>query len=351
MSFAEFVGQEDSVALLQRSLERGRLGHAYLFHGGDLTELETVARTLAKTVNCTNPQRLSAAGLPLDSCDACLSCRKIDGDGHPDVMWIRPESKSRVITIDQMVQRKDSLRPLLPAMHLKPTEARYKIGVIVSADRLNESAANAFLKTLEEPPSDSILILLTTEPQRILDTILSRCLRLNFGGEMRRHQNPALISWLAVFAEMAAAEHKSLLGRYSLLSSLLTKLAEIKEITGEAVAKKSPLEIHDDVDAKLKDKWEDELSAAVEAEYRRERSELLTGLQWWLRDVWLQTLQFGEEMLTYPDLSAAAKRVARRISPQQAMENLQMIERLQRLLATNVQEALTLEVGLLKLNL
>jgi len=352
MSFAEIVGQEDSVALLQRSLERGRLGHAYLFHGGDLAELESVARTLAKTVNCTSPKHSNAAGLPLDSCDACLSCRKIDGDSHPDVMWIRPESKTRVIKIDQMVQRKDSLRPLLPSMHLKPTEARYKIGVIVSADRLNESAANAFLKTLEEPPSDSVLILLTTELQRILDTILSRCLRLSFGGEMSGRRDEALNAWLAVFAGMAATEQKSLLGRYSLLSALLAKLAQIKESTGEAVAKKSPLEVHDDIDSKLKDKWEDELSAAVEAEYRRERSEVLTALQWWLRDVWLQTLQIGEEMLSFPALAAATQRVAARVSSRQAMENLQVIERTQRLLTTtNVQEALTLEVGLLKLSL
>ena len=351
MSFAEFAGQEDSVALLQRSLERGRLGHAYLFHGGDLSELELAARTLAKTVNCTGPKRRSPAGLPLDSCDACLSCRKIDGDNHPDVMWIRPESKSRVITIDQLVQRKDSLRPLLPAMHLKPTEARYKIGVIVSADRLNESTANAFLKTLEEPPADSILILLTTEVQRILDTILSRCLRLNFGGESGGCRSDDRSAWLSEFAGLAASDQKSLLGRYGLLCSLLKKLTEIKESTGEAVAKKSPLEAHDDVDSKLKEKWEDELSAAVEAEYRRERSELLTGVQWWLRDVWLQTLQIGEEMFTYPSLTSAVKQVARRISPQQAMENLQMIERMQRLLASNVQEALALEVGLLKLNL
>lgn len=351
MSFANLASQEDSVALLQRSLDRGRLGHAYLFHGADLGELETVARTLAKTVNCANPQRRNDAGLPLDSCDQCLSCRKIDGDNHPDVMWIRPESKSRVITIDQMVHRKDSLRPLLPAMHLKPTEARYKIGVIVSADRLNESAANAFLKTLEEPPSDSILVLLTTEPQRLLDTIISRCLRLNFGGEMSTHRNEVLGEWLGRFVEMASADQKSLLGRYNLLSLVLARLAEIKEATAETVAKKSPLENHDDIDAKLKDKWEDELTAAVEAEYRRERAELLTGLQWWLRDVWLQTLNLGEEMSTFPALTAGAARVARRISTRQAMENLQLIERMQRLLATNVQEALALEVGLLKLHL
>lgn len=351
MSFAALTSQEDSVALLQRSLDRGRLGHAYLFYGADLGELEVVARTLAKTVNCANPPRRTAAGLPLDSCDQCPSCRKIDGDNHPDVMWIRPESKSRVITIDQMVQRKDSLRPLLPAMHLKPTEARYKVGVVVSADRLNESAANAFLKTLEEPPSDSILVLLTTEPQRLLDTIISRCLRLNFGGEQAGQRNGVWNEWLTQFTTLASVEQKSLLGRYNLLSLVLAKLAEIKEATGEAIAKKSPLEAHDDIDAKLKEKWEDELTAAVEAEYRRERADLLTALQWWLRDVWLQTLNLGGEMATYPALTAAAAKVARRVTPQQAMENLQQVEKMQRLLATNVQEALALEVGLLKLHL
>ena len=109
MSFASFTEEQDSIALLQRSLERGRLGHAYLFHGADLDELEAVARTLAKTVNCTQPkargQARSAAadsGLPLDSCDACDSCRRIDSFNHPDVFWLRPESKSRVIRIEQI---------------------------------------------------------------------------------------------------------------------------------------------------------------------------------------------------------------------------------------------------------
>src|SRR5688572_8323434 len=344
MAFATFSEQQDSVELLQRSLERGRLGHAYLFHGADLGELELVARTLAKTLICENPKRRDSNGPAVDSCDACLSCRKIDGDNHPDVLWLRPESKLRVIKIEQ-------IRDLLQTVYLKPTQAPFKVATIVAADRLTTQAANAFLKTLEEPPADSILILLSTEPQRMLETILSRCLRLSFGGEAGRHRDPAFVAWLENFSEMAAAEHKSLLSRYQLLSVLLNKLNEIKEATGESLSKRSPLETHDDVDAKLKEKWEDELSAAIEAEYRRQRAELLTCLQWWLRDVWLQTLQFGREMFTYPNLAEAAARVARRVSPQQAMENLQLLEQTQRLLASNVQEALALEVGLLKLKL
>src|SRR6185436_11280409 len=120
MSFTNFPAQQDAVNLLQRSLERGRLGHAYLFSGADLADLEAVARTLAKTLNCENPPRSSASGLALDCCDTCLSCRKIDSENHPDVLWVRPESKLRVITIDQM-------RELMQTVHLKPTQATFKV--------------------------------------------------------------------------------------------------------------------------------------------------------------------------------------------------------------------------------
>src|SRR5213592_2285026 len=182
MAFKDFPAQEQGVQLLQRSLKRGRLAHAYLFTGHQLDELEALARTLAKTLNCSQPTK--ADGKPVDCCDACLACRKINGDNHADVYWVRPESKSRVIVIEQM-------RELMQVIHLKPTEAEYKVAVIVAADRLNVQAANAFLKTLEEPPAKSVLILLSTEPQRLLETILSRCLRLNFAGKAGPPLNPA----------------------------------------------------------------------------------------------------------------------------------------------------------------
>ena len=344
MSFADFPEQQDAVQLLQRSLERGRLGHAYLFQGVNLEELEAVARTLAKTLSCERPPRRSPEGLALDCCDACVSCRKIDEDTYPDVFWLRPESKSRVIRAEQ-------IRELLPTIYLKPTQSRYKVAIIVAADRLNESAANAFLKTLEEPPADTLFVLLSADSQRLLETILSRCLRLNFAGESSRHRDPAFMTWLGQFTEMAGAEQTSLLGRYRLLSFLLGRLTELKESITESATKKSPLERHDDVESDLKEKWEDELVAAIEAEYRRQRMDLLAGLQWWLRDVWLETLRVGGELLSFPQVREATRKVARRVSATQAMENLQSLEKTQRLLTSNVQEALALEVGLLRLSL
>jgi DNA polymerase-3 subunit delta' len=390
MAFKDFPEQAQGVELLQRSMERGRLAHGYLFTGHQLDPLEGLARTLAKTLNCLHP--VKRGGTAVDCCDRCLNCQKVEHGNHADVFWVRPESKSRQIKISQIVHREDSpQRVLLDAVNLKPTESQYKFGIIVAADRMNEAAANAFLKTLEEPPPRSVLILLTTEPQRMLETILSRCLRLNFAGEGPQQLAPAQMEWLVSFSEMAAADQKSLLGRYRLMDVLLRKLNEVKESIDETLTARSPLEKYEDAEEGLRDKWTEELKAAIEAEYRRQRADFLLALQWWLRDVWVQTLsqvqspkskvqsreskaqsarsedeegpgesrtinhqlsivQSPETLLAFPQL-AGTKRVAERITPQAAMENLRVMEQLQRWLHTNAQEALALEVGLLKLHL
>lgn len=199
MAFSNFTKQTQGVQLLQRSLARGRLGHAYLFADDSLEELELLARTLAKTLNCQNPVKIK--GVATDCCDECLSCRKIENNSHADIHWARPESKSRIITVEQT-------RELMREIQLKPAEAGFKFAIIVGADRLNPQAANAFLKTLEEPPANSVLILLSTEPQRILETILSRCLRLNFSGDDRRELSPAETEWLENLADSSCPNKK-----------------------------------------------------------------------------------------------------------------------------------------------
>jgi len=329
------------VKLLRRSLESGRLAHAYLFLGEELGELESIARTLAKVLNCHQPVRVG--GIATDCCDACVNCRKIEHGNHADVHWVRPESRSRVVTMDQM-------RDLMREVYLKPTEAGYKVVTIVAADRLNISSANAFLKTLEEPPAKSVLILLTTEPQRLLETIVSRCLRLNFGGAGAARLRPEQLEWLDEFGEAATVGQKSMLNRYRLLDVFARRLAETRKSVEETLQARSPLERHEDAEKELREKWEDELAAAVESEYRRLRVELLQTVQWWLRDVWLRTLGGGENLLSFPDSNSAAL-LAERLTVPAAMENLQVLEQTQRLLHTNVQEALALEVGMLKLRL
>jgi len=341
MAFKHFAEQEQSVQLLQRSLECGRLAHAYLFAGHQLDQLEVLAQTLAQTLNCQEPARSN--DVSIDCCGTCVNCRKIEHGNHADVHWVRPESKSRVIVIEQM-------RELMQEINLKPTEAEYKVAIIVAADRLNTSAANAFLKTLEEPPAKSVLVLLSTEPHRLLETILSRCLRLNFSGESGVRFDKAQLEWLAGFSQSASSPEKSLLGRYRLLNLLMRKLTEVRERVDKTLTARSPLERYEDADNDLRDKWEEELKAAIEAEYRWQRAGTLLAVQLWLRDVWVHSLAAGRELLSFPTLPGA-EHVAGRITKQQALENLQVIEQTQRLLHTNVQEALALEVGLLKLHL
>ena len=373
MSFKDLAASATGIQLLQRSLERQRLGHAYLLTGDQLDDLEPVARALAKTLNCLHP--VLHGGARIDSCDRCLSCQKIDHDTHADVHWLRPESKTRIIRVEQV-------RVLIQEMNLKPAEGQYKLSIIVAADRLKTEAANAFLKTLEEPPPRSLLILLSTEPQRILETIVSRCLRLNFAGAGPRQLATDRAKWLADFSTAAATPQKSLLGRYRLIDVLLRKLNETKAATQETLSARSPLQQYKEAEKQWIDKWEDELDAAVEAEYRRQRGDLLQLLQWWLRDVWLRTLterdshglpdvssgrsadpQTGkgstpkaadsgasDELVSFPQI-AGAERVAERVSTSDALHNLDTLEELQGWLNSNVQEALALEVALLKLRL
>jgi len=344
MAFADLPQHADAIRLLQRSLQRGRLGHAYLFTGEHIEALETLARNFACALLCQQPV-LSSDAEPLpDACDRCQPCRKVAEELHPDVTWLRPESKSRQIRVEQT-------RELIRILNLKPTQAAYKIGVISGADRLNDSAANSFLKTLEEPPAQSILLLLSTEPGRILETILSRCLRLSFAaGEAWRPPEEDL-SWLKAFAESAVRDQGSLLARYRLLCLLIARLGPLRERIQARLEEKSPLAKYDDADPEQRDKWEEELKAAVEAEYRHQRGQLLNGLQWWLRDIWLQTRGIASKELAHPTLQNFTAAVAARLTPDQAMENLNVMERLRRLLESNVQESLALEVGLLQLKL
>lgn len=344
MSFRSFPEQQPVVELLQKSLRQGRLAHGYLFSGDDMREMEALARTLSKTLNCQNPLDRAENGQALDSCDSCLSCRRIDSSNHPDVQWVRPESKLRVVTIDQ-------IRDVIQTIGLKPTEADYKVAIIVGADRMNMQAANAFLKTLEEPPARSILILLTTSFEQVLETIRSRCLRLHFAGEPGAKIDSAAQQWVESIASAAGAPQKSLLSRYKLLSLITGRLADIRKSIEEELEASSPLAKYPDIEKDTRDKWEAELNAAIEAEYRGKRAELLLLLQWWLRDVWLSTMKMEESGLAVPQLRGVTEQIASRLTPGEASENLRQLERLQRQLTTNVQEALALEIGLLKLRL
>jgi DNA polymerase-3 subunit delta' len=352
MPLTDFPAQKDVITLLQRSMERGRLGHAYLFAGKDLAELEALGIILAQALNCQQPPQSAQDGTPLDACGQCVSCRKIDHANHPDVMVVRPESRLRHITIGQIVRRpKSPPRVLRDLINNKATEGRYKVALLVAADRLNMDAANSLLKTLEEPPERTVFFLVSTEPERLLDTIRSRCLRLTFAGDGQREFCAVELDWLSEFAAMAAEGKKDLFGRYRLLGILVERLGAVnKEIEAE-VESASRVNDHEEMPPELRQQWENEDKAAVMAEYRYRRSGFLAALQGWLRDVWVQSLAISDERALFPNLLVEARTVAARLSPREAEENLRVMEHTQHTLHTNVSELLALETGLLKLKL
>lgn len=160
MSFSEIKGQDKAIKFLKVAIKNNRLSHAYIFAGPQGSGRSLLARNFAKAVNCEDLENAP--------CDSCLSCKKIDKDIHPDVKWIRKDEKSRQIKIGQ-------IRELESQIILKPYEGKYKVFIIVEAELMNIEAANSFLKTLEEPPQNSLLILIVERPKDLLPTIASRC--------------------------------------------------------------------------------------------------------------------------------------------------------------------------------
>ena len=106
MSFSRLTEHQQGTDLLQRSLEKGRLAHGYLLSGGSMPALEQIARSLAQTLSCQHPVRRGELAAAIDCCGECSPCRRIEGGNFPDVLWLRPESKSRIISVDQIRQER-----------------------------------------------------------------------------------------------------------------------------------------------------------------------------------------------------------------------------------------------------
>jgi DNA polymerase-3 subunit delta' len=165
-------------ASLGAAHEQGRMPHALLIHEAPGTGGEWLATWAAALVLC---ERREAA-----PCGQCAACRRVAAQAHPDVSWLRPQEDSRQIRIEQV-------RELSADLALTSHGGGYKVGIISPADALNRFAANALLKTLEEPPPRTLLILVASEPSRLPPTVLSRCQRLR----IRAPERAESVAWLS----------------------------------------------------------------------------------------------------------------------------------------------------------
>ena len=177
MSFANIKGQDRAIAYLKTSLKNNRLSNAYIFCGPDGVGKFLTAMNFAKAVICAN-------SVSHESCDGCPSCKKIDSFTHPDVFVLRPQNEGRQ-THGLYSERTrgikiDDIRRLIKDIYLKPFEAKKKVYIIEEAQSMKHEAANALLKTLEEPPTDSMLILITDNLKALFQTIVSRSQVIRF---------------------------------------------------------------------------------------------------------------------------------------------------------------------------
>jgi len=182
MPLSEVQHQPRAMESLKSALGKGVVHHAWLFHGPEGVGKELAALAFAQALTC--PEK------PMEGCGTCSSCKRVKGRNHPDVTWVMPEDEqvqrglagrsdfdhtpSRDIRIEQ-------IRSLGERLSFRPLEAKHKVALLVNAHAMNPPAQNALLKTLEEPPRDTILVLITSALDKLLPTIRSRCTKAQFG--------------------------------------------------------------------------------------------------------------------------------------------------------------------------
>jgi DNA polymerase-3 subunit delta' len=333
MSFSTILGQDRAVATLRAALSRGQLHHAYLFGGPDGVGKERCARTLAQAANCERNDG--------DACGACGACRRIAGRNHADVLLILPEAEqvargfagradfegtpSREIKIGQ-------IRKLQERLSLKALEARRKFALLLSVEAMNTQAQNALLKTLEEPPSDTTLVLVSAAPYALLPTIRSRCLPLAFA--------PLPLSLVAarVVAEKKTDPESARVCAALSGGSLSAALALDPATMGRRKALVARIESLLPGDAR------GALSFSAEfAEDRAQAEVHLDLLSVWYRDVAAAASGAPPEALVNVDLGDWVQASARRHCVPEALRRIELIERTKASLRANAQPRLQME--------
>jgi DNA polymerase III subunit delta' len=315
--------RKTAIGLLRRAHDQNRLGHAYLISGPAGSGKKEVAAKLASTVNGT------------DADDVFSSKAR-------EIFVAEPESKSRRILIER-------IRELEHGLQMRAAEGRRKVAIIVEADRLQPQAANAFLKTLEEPPANSLLLLLSALPETLPDTIVSRCISIPLAADGEEIEMPERAELVELLRDSAREKKWSVQQAYRVgqgLQSLLGKVREqIKAQTAEAL-KNEEARYRNSTDGAWLDDREDYYKALTESLYIQRRAALVEVLL----EFWSDVLRACSKVARR-DLSAAKKEtavLAERFTLPEVLKRIQRLEALRDNLGRNIQEALAFEVAFLE---
>jgi len=335
MRFSDILGQEKAQHFLRRVMAREKMPHAYLFTGIPGVGKKSTAQALAMALNCLSPQ-------DGDACGSCDSCRKIMNGNAPDFRVIRPEGSK--IGIDQ-------IRGVNHGLSFAPLSARYRVLVLCQSEAMTPEAANAFLKTLEEPSPGNIFILTATEPLDLLPTIVSRCQRVSFQPLPRT----VVANWIS--------EKKGLSGKEADI---------VAGLSGGSMGR--ALEM---VESEFLEKREEWLARIVELPAFPKTKALGAAFKWaeeiktqdtrggkgggfgpavvldiwksWYRDLLVARAQAGEQSFMNRDFSQNLKKISRGFSIKNLAKSFFLIDRAQMDLLENRNSALVLEHLVLQL--
>ena len=323
MSFDNILGQETVVTILKNALTKNRLSHAYIFTGKEGVGKGRTAFEFAKAINCNR--------LEDDACDECLSCRKANNDNHPDIKEMKAENSS--IKIDQ-------IRELQQEIMYKPYESKKKVYIIHQAEDMTLSAANSLLKTLEEPPSYAIIILLTNNLNQLLATTISRCQLIRF----KRIAHDLIKQNLINNYDLSPAKGQLVSsladGRYDYAANLIedeTQLEMREEIIEFLVGFPNidRVELFEEVQDLL--------------EYKDKINQILEIMITWYRDLLLLNLE-QEDKIINADYISELKNNLSNLESAEIEKMIEIIEESNKLIKEfNVNLQLSLEVMLLKL--
>lgn len=298
--------------LLAHRASEGRLAHAFLVVGSSRGEGLAFCSRVLQHLFCRQANK---------PCGECSGCRSVINRAGADVIWTEPESKSRQITGEQM-------REVNKRLAQSSYSGGWKCAVILDADRLNDTSANAFLKTLEEPAGQSLIFLVTDSPQVLLPTIRSRCQTIAVGMGEREMQD----EWAANLKDLLRrGVPDSLAGRLMLAFELAAMLDEERSRVEEAINEE--LEDQDPAEEEVESK---KLEARIESEVRRVRAQMLETILLWQRDMLLAIEGSDCRTQSFPDVCDCILEQVQGLSTNQVIRRIRATEEMIRRLERNI---------------
>ncbi|NTW77304.1 MAG: DNA polymerase III subunit delta' [Syntrophaceae bacterium] len=326
MSFLDIYGHERQIAILKKAIAQKRVGHAYLFSGINAIGKRTLAGEFAKALNCEQADSLQ------DACEKCSSCLKAQHTSHADIIFI--EAEGQFIRIS-------AIREIQERMKFRPLEGGWRAVIINDADKMNDHAANALLKTLEEPAASNILILISSRPYSMPATIISRCRHMRFNPLPATSVSRFLVEQKGMDQQKAgllAGLSGGSAGRALELDQedITTYRAEIMQLL-------------------MKAKKDDPISLLnLASNFGQDKKKIKQGMDIissCFRDALILKETRKQKMLINADNSSLINTLAQRLSGEQVLQNIFLIARSWETIELNVNKTLTLETMAFKLNI